>query len=64
LWHTNIPSQAQYAATFAGIFLIQSAIAYALPEQCLLRKIALVSFIGIGTMDTMHNLSMGLHFVW
>ena len=62
LWHTNLPSQSQYALTFAGIFVLQSAIAYALPEKYCLRKIALASFITIGTVDTFRNMSMGLRF--
>ena len=65
LWHTNIPSQMQYAATFAGIFAIQSLIAYALPSKDYYwRKVALSMFIAIGTVDTARNLSMGLKFVW
>ena len=64
LWHTNIPSQAQYALTFAGIFAAQSLIAYALPEKYYLRKIAMMSFIAIGTVDTVLNYSMGLKFAW
>ena len=64
LWHTNLPSQLQYAATFAGIFAIQSLIAYALPEQYFLRKMAMGTFISIGVIDTARNLSMGLKFAW
>ena len=64
LWHTNIPSQMQYAATFAGIAVLQSAIAYALPEKYYIRKMALSSFIMIGTFDTVRNLTLGLHFAW
>ena len=65
LWHTNIPSQTQYAITFAGIFAIQSLIAYALPSnQYFLRKAVLSMFIAIGTVDTVRNMSMGLKFAW
>ncbi len=64
LWHTNIPSQTQYAITFAGIFAIQSLIAYALPEKYYIRKIAMSSFITCGVFDTVRNVSMGLKFVW
>ena len=64
LWHTNTPSQAQYALTFAGIFAAQSLIAYALPEKSYIRKIALSSFIAIGTFDTVRNVAMGLRFAW
>ena len=64
LWHTNTPSQMQYVATFAGIFAIQSLIAYALPEKYFIRKIAMSSFITIGAVDTARNVSMGLRFVW
>ena len=64
LWNTNTPSQLQYVVTFAGIFAIQSLIAYALPEKYYLRKVALVSFISIGVIDTARNLSLGLRFAW
>ena len=39
-------------------------IAYALPEKYYLRKIAMMSFIAIGTVDTVRNYSMGLKFAW
>ncbi len=64
LWNTNTPSQMQYAVTFVGIAVLQTAIAYALPEKYSIRKIALASFITIGTVDTVRNISMGLHFAW
>ena len=65
LWHTNTPSQMQYAATFAGIFAIQSLIAYALPSRDYQwRKVALSMFITIGAVDTVRNVAMGLKFVW
>lgn len=62
LWHTNTPSQMQYAATFAGIFAGQSIIAWALPPY--FREVALGSFIAIGIIDINHNMSVGLKFVW
>lgn len=65
MWHTNMPSQMQYAVTFAGIFAIQSLIAYTLPtKNYQWRKVALSMFIGIGASDTARNLSMGLKFAW
>ena len=64
LWNTNTPSQMQYAVTFVGIAVLQTAIAYALPEKYSIRKIALASFITIGTVDTVRNISMGLKFAW
>ena len=62
LWHTNTPSQFQYALTFAGIFAGQSLIAWALPPY--FREVALGSFIAIGVIDINHNLSLGLKFAW
>lgn len=64
LWNTSIPSQSQYALTFAGIFVLQTVLAYALPEKYFIRKIVMSSFIGIGLVDTGRNLSMGLRFAW
>ena len=62
LWNTNIPSQMQYAVTFAGIFAGQSLIAWALPVP--IREVALAGFITIGIVDINHNQALGLKFVW
>ena len=61
-WGTNIPSQMQYAVTFAGIFAGQSLIAWALPVP--IREVALMGFITIGIVDVNHNQALGLKFVW
>jgi len=62
LWGTNIPSQMQYALTFAGIFAGQSLIAWALPVP--IREVALIGFITIGVVDINNNQALGLRFVW
>ena len=61
-WGTNIPSQMQYAVTFAGIFAGQSLIAWVLPVP--IREVALMGFITIGIVDVNHNQALGLKFAW
>ena len=60
--HNPLPTNGAIIPPYAKF--AKMVIAYALPEKYYLRKIAMMSFIAIGTVDTVRNYSMGLKFAW